>query len=46
VVLPADDAAKAIGQTVQGATIIQPYRAAVLRDLDADLAAYQKATGQ
>lgn len=44
--LPADDAAKAIAQTIQGVKIIRPDWAAVLRDLDTDLAAYQKATGQ
>ncbi len=44
--LPADDAAKTIAQTVQGVKIIQPDWNAVLRDLDTDLDAYRKATGQ
>ena len=44
--LAADDAAKAIAQTVQGVKVIRPDWEAVLRDLNGDIAAYQKATGQ
>jgi 2-aminoethylphosphonate transport system substrate-binding protein len=44
--LPPDEAADRIAQTVQGVKIIHPDWDAVLRDLDGDIAAYQKATGQ
>jgi 2-aminoethylphosphonate transport system substrate-binding protein len=44
--VPADDASRAIAQTVQGVKVIQPDWSAVLRDLNGDISAYQKATGQ
>lgn len=44
--LPTDDAANALAQALHGVRIIQPDWDTVLRDLNGDLAAYQKATGQ
>ena len=43
--LPADPAAAAITRTLKGVQLVRPDWDAVLRDLDSDLAAYQKATG-
>jgi 2-aminoethylphosphonate transport system substrate-binding protein len=44
--LPADEAATQIAQTMQGVKIIHPDWTGVLRDLDGDIVAYNKATGQ
>ena len=43
--LPADDASAQIAKTVDGVKLIRPDWNTVLTNLDADVAAYQKATG-